>query len=310
MVGRKRALRLALDALPLSRPRPDRVLRPRAVPVARPFEAATDEIRDEFLARPRDRGGLHALHLLPAGRAADTSSRSSTTRRAGARSTCTRWGSSSRRTPPGARITMALLEGAPQPDQPGRTPSAMFSLLKPGPAFRRTRACHNVRLVSHLPLIIPEKCGFRVGNETRHGSRGEALVVRRHDRARGVERERQAARRPALRRLASAPHRAGARTDHGPGGRPERIHRGGAVPAKPRRAVCRAARRREARTRSAKWRKRDRARTRGAAKAVAPRRLSPTIVWRSRSRRNTSKPTASAASCCCRSTAWTRRRPS
>jgi aspartate beta-hydroxylase len=73
-------------------------------------------------------------------------------------------------------LTMELLEGAPQPDQPGRTPSAMFSLLKPGTRIPPHTGVSNVRLVCHVPLIIPEQCGFRVGNTTREWVPGQAFV--------------------------------------------------------------------------------------------------------------------------------------
>jgi hypothetical protein len=72
--------------------------------------------------------------------------------------------------------TMAALAAAPQPDQPGRTPSAMFSLLKPRTRIPPHNGVTNVRLVTHLPLIIPEGCGFRVGNETRPWVPGKAWV--------------------------------------------------------------------------------------------------------------------------------------
>jgi aspartyl/asparaginyl beta-hydroxylase (cupin superfamily) len=72
--------------------------------------------------------------------------------------------------------TMALLAGAPQPDQPGRTPSAMFSLLKPKTRIPAHVGVSNVRLVTHLPLIVPPGCGFRVGNETRAWVPGQAWV--------------------------------------------------------------------------------------------------------------------------------------
>ena len=72
--------------------------------------------------------------------------------------------------------TMRLLAGAPQPDQPGRTPSAMFSLLAPRTRIPPHVGVSNVRLVTHLPLIVPEKCGFRVANETRGWTPGEAFV--------------------------------------------------------------------------------------------------------------------------------------
>jgi aspartyl/asparaginyl beta-hydroxylase (cupin superfamily) len=73
-------------------------------------------------------------------------------------------------------ITMKALDGAPKPDQPGRTPAAMFSLLKPKTRIPPHNGVTNVRLVTHLALIIPEDCGFRVGNETRQWVPGRAWV--------------------------------------------------------------------------------------------------------------------------------------
>jgi aspartate beta-hydroxylase len=72
--------------------------------------------------------------------------------------------------------TMAALAGAPQPLQPGRTPSAMFSLLKPRTRIPPHNGVTNTRLVAHLPLIVPEGCGFRVGNRTRQWIPGKAWV--------------------------------------------------------------------------------------------------------------------------------------
>ncbi len=73
-------------------------------------------------------------------------------------------------------LTMSLLEGAPQPDQPGRTPAAMFSLLKPGTHIPPHTGVSNVRLVTHVPLIVPDHCEFRVGNDTRKWVPGKAWV--------------------------------------------------------------------------------------------------------------------------------------
>lgn len=72
--------------------------------------------------------------------------------------------------------TMELLASAPQPDQPGRTPSAMFSVLKPRTKIPPHTGVSNVRLVTHLPLIVPPGCGFRVGNDTRAWEEGRAWV--------------------------------------------------------------------------------------------------------------------------------------
>ena len=73
-------------------------------------------------------------------------------------------------------VTMAALAGAPMPDQPGRTPSAMFSLLKPHTRIPPHVGASNARLVVHLPLIVPPGCGFRVGNDTRVWVPGKAWV--------------------------------------------------------------------------------------------------------------------------------------
>jgi len=72
--------------------------------------------------------------------------------------------------------TMAAIAHAPQPDLPGRTPSAMFSLLKPRTRIPPHTGVTNVRLVVHLPLIVPEGCSFRVGNDVRQWIPGKAWV--------------------------------------------------------------------------------------------------------------------------------------
>ena len=72
--------------------------------------------------------------------------------------------------------TMAALAGAPQPDQPGRTPVAMFSTLKPKTRIPPHCGVSNVRLVTHLPLVVPPGCGFRVGNDVREWVEGKAWV--------------------------------------------------------------------------------------------------------------------------------------
>ncbi len=72
--------------------------------------------------------------------------------------------------------TIDALGGAPQPDQPGRTPSAMFSLLKPRTRIPPHNGVTNTRLVTHLALIIPDGCRFRVGNDIRQWTPGKAWV--------------------------------------------------------------------------------------------------------------------------------------
>jgi aspartate beta-hydroxylase len=72
--------------------------------------------------------------------------------------------------------TMAVIERVPQPVMAGRTPAAMFSLLQPKTRIPPHTGVTNVRLVTHLPLIVPEGCRFRVGNEMRPWVPGKAWV--------------------------------------------------------------------------------------------------------------------------------------
>lgn len=72
--------------------------------------------------------------------------------------------------------TMAALEHAPIPVIAGRSPMAIFSLLKPDTHIRPHHGMLNTRLICHLPLIAPEGCGLRVGAETRHWQAGEMLI--------------------------------------------------------------------------------------------------------------------------------------
>jgi aspartyl/asparaginyl beta-hydroxylase (cupin superfamily) len=72
--------------------------------------------------------------------------------------------------------TMELLGTLPQPDVPGASPNAMFSLLAPHTRIPPHTGVANTRLVCHLPLIVPDGCGFRVGAETREWEVGSAFV--------------------------------------------------------------------------------------------------------------------------------------
>lgn len=72
--------------------------------------------------------------------------------------------------------TMQALSKLPQPAVEGRMPAAMFSVLKPHTRIPPHTGVANVRLVVHLPLIVPAGCGYRVGNVTRQWRVGEAFV--------------------------------------------------------------------------------------------------------------------------------------
>lgn len=72
--------------------------------------------------------------------------------------------------------TAAALEAVPaSADLPGRAPSAFFSILRPGARIPPHTGVSNTRTIIHLPLIVPENCGFRVGGETREWRVGEAF---------------------------------------------------------------------------------------------------------------------------------------
>ncbi len=72
--------------------------------------------------------------------------------------------------------TMAAIAPLPQPDVPGASPNAMFSLLAPRTRIPPHTGVANTRLVCHLPLIVPPGCGFRVGETVREWRPGEAFV--------------------------------------------------------------------------------------------------------------------------------------
>ena len=72
--------------------------------------------------------------------------------------------------------TMQAVRRLPQADVDLRSPTAMFSVLKPRTRIPPHTGVANFRLVVHLPLVLPEGCGFRVGNETREWRMGEAWV--------------------------------------------------------------------------------------------------------------------------------------
>jgi len=72
--------------------------------------------------------------------------------------------------------TLAALELAPQPAIPGRAPIALFSRLTPGTHIQPHHGMLNTRLICHLPLIVPDGCGIRVGAETRAWREDEILI--------------------------------------------------------------------------------------------------------------------------------------
>ncbi|MFN3726884.1 MAG: aspartyl/asparaginyl beta-hydroxylase domain-containing protein [Allosphingosinicella sp.] len=72
--------------------------------------------------------------------------------------------------------TLAAVEKLALPHITVRAPSVLFSRLGPGARIPPHHGMLNARLICHLPLIVPEGCGFRVGGETRKWEVGKLLV--------------------------------------------------------------------------------------------------------------------------------------
>jgi aspartyl/asparaginyl beta-hydroxylase (cupin superfamily) len=72
--------------------------------------------------------------------------------------------------------TLEAVARMDQPQVPGASPNAMFSLLAPKTRIPPHTGVANTRLVCHLPLIVPPACGFRCGETTVEWTVGEAFV--------------------------------------------------------------------------------------------------------------------------------------
>ncbi|MDN5925236.1 MAG: aspartyl/asparaginyl beta-hydroxylase domain-containing protein [Xanthomonadales bacterium] len=61
--------------------------------------------------------------------------------------------------------TSALLDASPLVGIRDHAPEILFSVLRPGTRIMPHRGVTNVRLVTHLPLIVPPDCALQVGGE-------------------------------------------------------------------------------------------------------------------------------------------------
>ena len=145
-------------------------------PCLEPLERATDDILSELIQLlDEDAGGLEPYVNYPDGVPLD---QWAGLNRSAAWSAYHLWKDGevieehARRCPK----TMAAIAALPQPKTQGRSPAAMFSVLSPRTRIPPHTGIANTRLVLHLPLIVPEGCGFRVGAETRAWRVGEAWV--------------------------------------------------------------------------------------------------------------------------------------
>lgn len=72
--------------------------------------------------------------------------------------------------------TMAAVAHAPLETIKGRAPFVLFSKLTPGAKIRPHSGFLNTRLVCHLPIIVSEKCWFRVGADVRGWEEGKCFA--------------------------------------------------------------------------------------------------------------------------------------
>jgi aspartyl/asparaginyl beta-hydroxylase (cupin superfamily) len=72
--------------------------------------------------------------------------------------------------------TMAAVAHAPLETIKGRAPFVLFSKLTPGAKIRPHTGFLNTRLVCHLPIIVSEKCWFRVGADVRGWEEGKCFA--------------------------------------------------------------------------------------------------------------------------------------
>lgn len=72
--------------------------------------------------------------------------------------------------------TAKAIERVPIAPIAGRSPNVFFSILRPHSKIPPHTGVTNTRAIVHLPLIVPEGCGFRVGGETRSWVEGQPFA--------------------------------------------------------------------------------------------------------------------------------------
>ncbi|NUR44827.1 MAG: aspartyl/asparaginyl beta-hydroxylase domain-containing protein [Sphingomonas sp.] len=73
-------------------------------------------------------------------------------------------------------VTWETVLKLPLPRISGWGPTVVFSLLKAGAHIAPHSGMFNTRLICHLPLIVPDGCRFRVGNEVREWEEGKLMT--------------------------------------------------------------------------------------------------------------------------------------
>ena len=73
-------------------------------------------------------------------------------------------------------VTMAALKSVDLCKTGGGTPSVLFSRLKPGTHIPPHSGMLNMRLICHLPIIVPGDCRIRVGNKFHEWEEGKLVI--------------------------------------------------------------------------------------------------------------------------------------
>ncbi len=140
------------------------------------LEARTDVIRDEFLKLYReDTAGFTPYVDHPEGTPINQWADLNHSKRWSAQHLWRdgqRYDEVCRRCPQ----TTAACEAVPMIEIENFGPTVLFSALAPRTTIPPHTSSTNVRLIVHLPLIVPKGCRFRVGNETREWQVGKAWV--------------------------------------------------------------------------------------------------------------------------------------
>jgi Aspartyl/asparaginyl beta-hydroxylase and related dioxygenases len=136
------------------------------------LEAATPAIREELLEVMREDAAFTPYVEADASRPATAGSMVGNP----AWSAFYLWKYGERIEPNAARCprTMEAIARVPLVHMNARSPSVLFSLLRPGAHIPPHTGLLNTRLICHLPLVVPKGCEFRVGNETRAWEEGRA----------------------------------------------------------------------------------------------------------------------------------------
>lgn len=71
--------------------------------------------------------------------------------------------------------TAAALQATTLVQIPGHAPEALYSVLGPGSHIRPHTGVTNTRIVTHLPLLVPEHCALRVAGQTHAWQTGRCI---------------------------------------------------------------------------------------------------------------------------------------